>query len=369
MKIKYLIIFLCIWIFPFCSNSNETEPIYEKYNIKPNKGYLPYPHHDPAFNQTQYDKIKSEITIINDFGLYQADVEMKMKYFHGGLDFVIPNGTKLFSLTKGKVVFIDTKYENYFYLVIEDIDDPNYGWGYAHINNIQNKIGDIVDQGQFIAQIKFKGLEHLHLNRIFKTPGKEWSDLSSHNFLDPFNFFEFIDTEAPTITKEIYFFKNNSDIKLDNRSLNGKIDIVIAGRDGGEYAHFKDYYKFGDRLSITKLEYSIIKNGIIIDNKLIIDFSKVKIPNDLDPSIIYKHYTIFVDSYSGDKALSYYILTNSNGDNSISSSDSEPCWDTLEKNSDGTLKYPDGEYTIEIRGFDAKGNKTVVTNKVIVKNN
>jgi hypothetical protein len=59
---------------------------------------LPWPHQEPGVSKATAQRITRETWVINDFPLYQADAKGENRYFHGGLDIVLDNGTKIYAM-------------------------------------------------------------------------------------------------------------------------------------------------------------------------------------------------------------------------------------------------------------------------------
>ncbi len=257
-------------------------PAIVEYKFKLPPGKLPWPHLSPELTQEQYEKSIDSLWIINNCGEFQggnsaADTATEDE-LHNGLDIVVPRkGMKLFALEPGYVasasdgsITISNSPERY---ATERVD-----WAYGHVTNCRVRAGQQVSQGQYIGDESFDGLDHVHLQRCIA--GQGWN--SNPQEADPAtfeSFFEYRDVEAPIIDTLFYFFRNNSNDRIQAQSdgkmiLSGDVDIVVGMREVGEYAHSHDPLlgRFGDRLAITGAKYSISGGGTQTYEVLAFDF-------------------------------------------------------------------------------------------------
>lgn len=348
------------------------------YDIILPEGKLPWPHQRPNMSQAEFDDLIKDLWIINNYGQYQASEDKSSVYFHDGLDIVLDNGTQLYAVESGYVKSI----EDNQYIIIEDTegDNPGNGWMYAHVNNFQFQEGDYVSQGDYIADVFFEGLPHVHLGRIYLENGS-WKDYTNINYIHPDKYFYYVDAEPPVIKKLFYFFQNNTDELLENTSPTvvwGEVDIVVGVRDPGEFAHSKTT-GFGDRLCIARIEYEITSKSIQPVRKKSFDFTKIIINNMEWPGrervfTVYKHYKIFhpvIDNTFWDKTFSYYVITNTDGTGEFGKVDisaRDYAWNTAEVDVSGNPKFPDGLYSITITAYDFLGNYSRATDTVRVRN-
>ncbi len=345
---------------------------------------LPWPHQAPGLSAEEIDRLNRDVWVINNNPLYQSDEAGTWSYFHGGLDIVLTNGTPIYAITNGWVKAIGNGA-----IVIADQagSQPAFGWSYAHLTNFQPQLGDFVSQGALLGEVSFDGLAHIHLDKVF-SEGAYWSSWRYTCFPD--DHFTFLDQEPPTIRTPFFFFENNSDNRLvpqrDGRmAVRGDVDIVVAMRDGGEFAHSHDGGAFGDRLAVTRILYSIGPTGGTAGptrSFSSFDFRNLRIKTGLEFAAqnyntrlvrtVYKHFGVFGRMPSGDQMFSYYIISNCPGE----IPPAEPalaftncCWQTaaLDADSGGPL-YPDGDYIIQVTAFDSHGNTTNRTMTVTVDN-
>jgi murein DD-endopeptidase MepM/ murein hydrolase activator NlpD len=347
---------------------------------------LPWPHQRPDMTQVEYEEMINNLYIINNFGLYAASENLSEVYLHDALDIALPNGTELYSVESGYVKAVLQDRPGYGAIVIGDTEDDRsgVGWMYVHTNKFQFQVGDHVNQGDYIANVFFIGTPHVHFGQIFADSGS-WEDIDNWNSLHPDRYFDYIDTEPPTIVTPFYYFKNNTDIMIQNTGspliVSGDVDIVVPMRDGGEIAHSKPD-GFGDRLCVARIEYSISGSSAVPVYKNSFDFTKT-ILTWADEKVrdralvVNKHYKLFFSQLPSDfsnKTLSYYIITNTpgtaiqNDPKFIDCSDNGFAWNTAEKDELGNPRFPDGVYTITVTAYDSIGNRSTVSDIVRVRN-
>jgi hypothetical protein len=345
---------------------------------------LPWPHQAPDLTPQQIELLNQQVWVINDFPLYQADEAGDHRYFHGGLDIVLDNGTPIYAMKDGWVKFFDYGSGT---IGITDIpgDEPSYGWEYTHLGNFQVEVGDFVTAGTFIGEVDFpQGLAHIHLTKVF-SQGPYWGGW--RYMCVPNGHFTYIDEEPPVINTPFYFFENNSDTIIEpdgtgNVVLSGQVDIVVPMREQGLYARSNDS-GFGDRLGITTIVYEIRPAGSDPGSGHLFqsfDFNKIKIKsgfwdtyyNAQITKVVYKHWTLFEPNRtSGDKSLSYYIITNCSGERSprkLHTDDRNYCWDTAALDQDGYPLYLNGTYDIIVTAYDFDGHSSSQTMRVTVGN-
>ncbi len=164
--------------------------------------------------------------------------------------------------------------------------------------------------------------------------------------------------------------------------LHGDIDIVVAMRDGGEFAHSKDG-GFGDRLGVTRIEYTIHPAGRASEARRFqsFDFRKLRIKRGSElaarayttglAKIVYKHYALFAIPPNGHQTFSYYIISHCPGDqppSELDSSFTNRCWQTAARGPTGAPLYPDGNYVITVTAFDSHDNRATKSMPVTVAN-
>src|SRR5688572_26829374 len=279
--INLLLSALCLG--SFAVQSADTIPTLTFPPGDPDIRKLPWPHQPPSLSASEIEQFNRAVWVINNNPLYQADEAGDWAYFHGGLDIVLTNGTKIYAIEDGWVKSIGNSA-----ITIASLKDgaPCYGWSYAHLDNFAVREGDFVRQGTLIGEVNFHGLPHTHLEKVF-SEGEHWPSWRYICFPD--DHFSFYDNEPPVIQTPFHFFENNSDSAFVPQSdgsvaVRGDVDIVVAMRDGGEVAHSKEG-GFGDRLAVTRVEYTIrptVGNKDSVRRFSSFDFRKLRIKNGVE---------------------------------------------------------------------------------------
>ncbi len=355
-----------------------------EYVVTLPEGKLPWPHHRPDMPRAEYDDLIQNLWILNNFGRYVASEDKSLVYFHDGLDIMLDNGTRLYAVESGYVKEINYNFSGYGHIIIGETegDQPGYGWMYAHVLNFQFKLGDHVNQGDYIADVYYEDGDHVHFGRLFVEEGR-WDDYRNWNVIHPDKYFIYQDTQPPVIKTPFYYFRNNSDRLFEN-DTNGTptvvrrdVDIVVGIRDPGEFAHSKED-GFGDRLCVSRIEYEIAGETTPPVYKKSFDFTKMIIDNWGEGSkervfTVFKHYILFGPAVS-DKAFSYYIITNTPGteetdeSSKIDIAHGRLAWNTAERDEFGNFRFPDGLYVITVIAYDFMGNSSSASDTVMVEN-
>jgi len=117
----------------------------------------------PSIKPVREDKLKRNIRSMSGYG-YRIHPVHKVKKFHKGIDFTAPRGTAIQATGNGKVIRVQNKKRGYGKNIIID-----HGFGYttlyAHLDEIDVKVGDIVSKSQKIGIIGSTGTStapHLH---------------------------------------------------------------------------------------------------------------------------------------------------------------------------------------------------------------
>lgn len=342
---------------------------------------LPWPHQAPGLSAREIEAVNRDVWVINNNPLYQADDRGEWCYLHGGLDIVLTNGAKIYAMKDGwvKVIAHST-------ITVADAKDdgPSYGWSYAHLGHFRVSEGDAVKAGTLLGEVDFNGLPHLHLDRVF-SQGDYWRSWRYICFPD--DHFTFEDDEPPTIERPFYFFEHDSDRRIQPQrngsiAVRGDIDIVVAMRDGGQFAHSREN-GFGDRLAVTRIEYSIHPAGKETEARHFhsFDFRKLRFLAGTDFSArsyntalartVYKHWALFGKRTSGHQNHNYYIISNCPGDAAPAELDlalATNCWHTAARKANGAPLYPDDDYVLEVTAYDSHENRAARSVQITVDN-
>lgn len=365
----------------------EPEPTVIVYRTPPPAGKLPWPHHSPAFEPAQYQQMLDDLFIINNYGLMQGSAYTTTPYLHGALDVVLPNGTPIYAIYPGTVVAEIGSNEFYRTLIVEDEGRPGYAWGYTHVNFFKVGVGDKVQQGTHLASVHFQGVEHIHLSRMRRVPGGQWTGWESIESLYPDSFFVYTDTEAPVFDGPLRYARNETPEFFlpagDGPVLvSGEVDIVAGIRDGGEYARSKQPFageaRYGDRNAVMRLEYDIRGNGVEVSATALDlrDGAISEAPARAVSQALLLYYVAEQVKPAGPPAgnfnrrFSYYVLTNQVPGQpfSVNPQLSANAWKTNELLPTGQPRFPNGDYVVTVRAYDHRGNLSVHSETVRVQN-
>jgi len=342
---------------------------------------LPWPHQAPDLSAAAVADLNQDVWVINNFPLYQANREGTHVYLHGGLDIVLPNGTRIYAMKDGwvKSIAVST-------VTIADTqgDAPTYGWEYTHLANFQVAVGDFVRRGTWIGEVSFKGLDHIHLAKVYSA-GPHWGGW--RYLCPPEAHFAYTDTTPPVVQRPLHFFRNNQDARFEPdtsgaTTVSGDVDIVVGIRDAGRYAYSRDL-QFGDRLAPARIDYSI-RPVDAVDGPLwqyrSFDFAATcflasvynRAFNAKAATSAFKHYTLCEEGErGGNKIYCYYVITNSPGDappRVLNATLRDHCWRTAARTAEGLPLFPNGKYEIEVTVTDFSGNASTERDRVQVEN-
>lgn len=92
-----------------------------------------------------------------------------VKSFHNGIDLACPIGTPVYAPASGVVKRVFENKTGGKQLIIEH--DNDYTTGYAHLSEILVSVGDVIEDGELVAETGNTGAStgaHLHLTLRFK---------------------------------------------------------------------------------------------------------------------------------------------------------------------------------------------------------
>lgn len=296
-------------------------------------------------------------------------------YLHQGLDIITPINEPTYAVKSGIVKCVLTLGgELYWRLAISDSNIENYsnGWLYAHLveNTIAVDIGDTVEQFDYIGDIIYWTNEwgHIHFVEIRDT-GLVWLYTDNEwgiNF-NPLLALTPVHDDSPPQIEAVFpdskfgFCVNETSTYLSPDDLYGEVDILVKVVD---YIGDSEWQQ-----PAYKINYWIksIENGeMILDTTLshVLNHSySMYNSGHYEPyaTVLYKRDQIFPSPSWMDPVRGYYhIITNNNGDSSISISDKELALNTED--------FVDGEYRIYVQAFDPNENYTIDSMDVYFNN-
>jgi murein DD-endopeptidase MepM/ murein hydrolase activator NlpD len=338
---------------------------------------LPWPHQAPGSGSSEKEKLSRDVWIINNFPLYQpGDTNA---YCHNGFDIVVDNGTPMYAMKDGYVKSV--KHQT---IIIADAKggEPSFGWAYTHLGDVAVAEGDFIRQGTRIGRVDFKGLPHIHLEKVY-SQAPYWGEWQYA--LIPDHHFTYPDDDPPVVQTPFYFLANGTDtfFKPDATgtvTVQGDVDIVVGMREQGLYAHGRDN-GFGDRLAVARIAYEIrpVKPGKP-QAYTSFDFTRLAIkesPVNTDfntelTKVVYRHPLLFEpERKSGDKVLTYYVITNCPPDEpprELRPEFAQWAWRTAATDASGKPVFPDGSYDIVVTAWDFTGHSTTATTRITVRN-
>ncbi|MBB2485195.1 M23 family metallopeptidase [Mitsuaria sp. WAJ17] len=349
------------------------------YQVSMPVGKVHWPHHGPSMDAAAHERLMSTLWVSNNFGLYQGNGTPESMYLHDGLDIVLPNGTPLYAMADGRVVYRGSA-GNGEMLVVEDTQGEGWCWMYVHVGQVRVKLGDPVRNGQQLAVVDFRdGLQHLHLNRARAVPGQGWGE----NYLarDPTPLLVLKDAEPPEIQSPLLYLRSGSEELLGRGSgstVSGRVDIVAALRDRGSYANPVPGAVPVQRLAPSLIAWEISDGSGRVLKSGRFDFTRFGIQGFLQSPQRKARQAQFLfkvpEALGGDvqwrTGFSYYLLNHLHqgltevGDARPQDQD----WDTTELLADGRRLWPDGAYTVQITVTDATGLSARATETIQVRN-
>ena len=296
-------------------------------------------------------------------------------YLHQGLDIITPINEPTYAVKGGIVKCVLTLGGSlYWRIAISDSNIADYsdGWLYAHLveNTIAFDIGDTVEQYDYLGDIIYWTNEwgHIHFVEIRDT-GLVWlyDDNEWGINFNPLLALTPVHDESPPQIENIFpdsklgFCINETSTYLSPDSLFGKVDILVKVVD---YIGDSEWQQ-----PAYKINYWIkrVDNGeLMIDTTLshVLNHSYSMYNSGYyEPyaTVLYKRDQTFPSpSWMNPVRGYYHIITNNNGDSSISISDKELALNTAD--------YVDGEYRIFVQAFDPNENYTIDSMDVYFNN-
>jgi len=316
----------------------------------------------------------------NNWGNYQNyDTASSSAYFHTGIDVITPDvhGRRVHAVRHGWVKGWGTiSAELHYRLAIcdtsSDFTDRAEGWLYAHIDASRwhRNLGDEVQEGDSIGYLVAWPIkatfDHCHFGRISDT-GATWMRFPDATWWFVQNPLTIIrpntDLLAPVIenartNQKFAFCRNNTNNSyLSYDSLVGEVDIIAKVYDKTGYTTGQDTW---DKLAPYEIDYSIKRDDglVVVPWTIAVQFS-----NTLDGSlvnVVYKADNTCRSRGDYNRREYYFIVTNTDGDSIIESTDTSGMWNT------GLVG--DTTYWVYVRASDVYGNTTLDSMQVGTRN-
>jgi murein DD-endopeptidase MepM/ murein hydrolase activator NlpD len=294
-------------------------------------------------------------------------------YFHPGIDIITPgdSGVAVHAVKRGIVkAWLSTGGTWYWRFGIADsalsYTDSCNGYLYAHIDSARyhKNVGDTVNIGDLIGYLvpwPVEGFNHCHFAKI-RDVGSTWTTADWAFVYNPLLLVQpNYDTVPPTFlnavtNQKFAFARNNASTYISSSNLNGDIDIVA-----------RIYDKIGvstgdtmwDRLIPLKIEYEIRGQDSSIARKLSFIFSGVIPTSTSLVNVVYKQDNTCHTYGDYDIRNYFFIVTNTDGDSILETSDANACWHTT--------TFPNGNYWVKVYAYDVS-NVSICSMQVTVNN-
>ncbi len=300
-------------------------------------------------------------------------------YFHNGIDVITPDtsGAEVRAVRHGWVKAWGTiQAELHYRLAVcdtsLDFTGRAEGWLYAHIDATRwhKNVGDEVQEGELIGYLVpwpvDATFDHCHFARISDT-GSTWMRFPNVTWWFIQNPLTIIrpntDTESPVFENARSNWRfaicrdNTNNSYLNPDSVVGDVDIIAkvydkTGRSTGNPTW--------DKLAPYQLDYMIRRGDglVVVPWTTSVQFSNVLFGSDV--GVIYKRDNTCRSRGDYDYRDYYFIVTNTDGDSIIESSDVSGKW--------ASGLVGDGEYWIFVRASDVVGNTIVDSMRVRTRN-
>jgi hypothetical protein len=286
----------------------------------------------------------------NHFGEYQN--YGGSAYYHDGIDLVTPAGpVQTYSVSTGTVTHLTFNDPLYSGIMIGQPLSGGQGWLYWHINatTFQYDIGDPVSVNAYIgttASWPVSAFHHTHFNKVIGTGGYPWNWYEAVD--NPLLYMEpHTDPDRPvfetTYNGKIFAFRRQgASTILDPNALTGDVDIISKIKD------IVGLPQWG--LNPVRIEYQIDGAVQSVPTTLTVSFTG-HIPLDSTIGTIYSTQSPLNTQGNYDYRNFYFIVTNTDGDGMVESTDGASCWQTG--------GFAPGDYWVYVHAMDIGGNAAV----------
>ncbi|MFO7676430.1 MAG: hypothetical protein R6X12_08970 [bacterium] len=315
----------------------------------------------------------------NNWGNYQNyGSSAGSGYFHNGIDIITPgrSNATVVAVGHGWVKGWGTIQQDlHWRLAISDSPvswaGRAPGWLYAHIDpdRPHKSVGDEVFPGDTIGYLVYwpvEGFDHIHFARISDT-GAYWNRFPDYTWwfienpllqLEPSGDLEPPVFENARTGQRFAFCRDNvNNSYLPPDSLVGAVDIIARVYDKSGYTTGDTTW---DKLAPFRIEHAIRRadGAVVRPWTLSVEFSNSLLASDV--GVIYKYDNTCRSRGDYDRRAYFFIVTNTDGDSVIESSDVSGNWNTAE--------VGDTTYWVLVRAADHTGNTTVDSMSVRTRN-
>jgi len=275
-------------------------------------------------------------------------------YLHPGIDILRPSATPVFSVSAGYVkAVLTTGNELYWRVAIGDSSGTVAcdAWLYAHLDQWSIAVleGQQVIEGQYLGDVvtwPVAGFHHIHFSKIRNT-GQPWTsdwdfvgnpleELSDQTDVDP-PVFETVNGGVP-----FAFCPDNTHTYYGvGDTLEGPVDIIA-------HLHDKIGHPTWD-LTPHRLTYEVFNDTFSTGPILSVIYTGFLSWED-NVNVTFQDDATYNTRGDYDAREYYFIVTNTDGDSVVESSDTDGAWHTEEFNN--------GDWWVKVTAYDLGGNIT-----------
>ncbi|NQU67470.1 MAG: peptidoglycan DD-metalloendopeptidase family protein [Candidatus Marinimicrobia bacterium] len=316
--------------------------------------------HESILVPLNYGALNSPFPIGNSYGEIQQ--YLGIPYLHPGVDFLGDDYQEVYAARDGFVkAVLTTGGDPYWRIAIanENISTETEGYLYAHLNqtSITVNVGDQVYAGDLLGTLypwPSYDFTHIHFARL-QDEGAQWFGdwwTIENPLVDVTNI---QDTIPPTfenaINEDLFAYVNNGGTYLDPTNLSGEFDIIAKCHDIANSNWRIDIWDISFSLNPADDTDSIVYEKFSFSYDMPID---MYFSNDWTDIVLNTIYSRDATCYSIGNYVEreyYHIITNSNGDTTITEEDEAENFDSTD--------FLDGSYWLKVTARDASMNTTV----------
>lgn len=326
--------------------------------------------HEPIRGPIRYNENNVQYPIGNSYGEIQD--YGSPQYLHPGVDFLGNPNENVYAVRAGVVKAILTTSGSYHWRIAisnNATSGSSVGYLYAHTNenSIPYLVGDMVTQGAIVGTlVEWPGYNftHCHFARI-QASGATWDGnwwTTNNPLIDVTNI---VDNTPPVFLNAISnnkfaIRKKSNGAYLQPDSVYGNVEIITKIYDQVNSAWKLDVYKIRYSMHPFDNANNILFNNLAFTYDMPLDEYITNNYTTLCLNTIYSHDASCFSIGNYDDRDYYQIVTNSNGDDTITSAD-QLC-------SFNTTLYPDGQYYFKVSAWDASNNLKSDSMLIHIKN-